>query len=291
MQLSLLICAHDMERELPRTVESLSPGRQRGVEAQDYELIVLDHGSARPVDEAALRRLAPNLRVIRVAPPTPVSPVAAINRAMATARGPYLGLMIDGARIASPGLIATALLALRADASRVVGSLGFHLGPDVQMNSVFAGYDQAVEDALLASVPWQQDGYRLFDISVLAGSSAKGWLAPMAESNALFLAAGLWHSLGGLDTRFASPGGGLANLEFWARAVAASADEPWVMLGEGTFHQVHGGAATNSPAAARGAMLEEYRQIFGHRFQAPAYQSRLIGRLSPALLARHPGQA
>ena len=44
------------------------------------------------------------------------------------------------------------------------------------MRSVPLGYDQQEEDRLLDSVDWTHDGYRLFDISVLAGSSAGGGL-------------------------------------------------------------------------------------------------------------------
>lgn len=288
MDLSIILCAYDMARELPRTVRTLGPAGQRGLAGLDCEIVVLDHGSPVPVDAAALQALAPNLRVIRV-DPAPVSPVVAINRVMAEAPGRALALMIDGARMASPGLVASAMQALQADPGRIVGSLAFHLGPDVQMNSVFAGYDQAAEDALLASVPWEQDGYRLFDISVLAGSSSGGWFAPLAESNAIFMTPAFWRKSGGLDPRFASAGGGLANLDYWGRAVAASGNEPWTILGEGTFHQVHGGAATNSPAAAREAMNAEYRALFGQGFRMPPYQPRLIGRITPALAAKFGG--
>lgn len=293
MDLSLLLCAYDMGRELPRTVQTLSRAGQQGIAGLDYEIVVLDHGSPVPVDEAALQAIAPNLRVIRV-DPAPVSPVAAINRVMAELPGRALALMIDGARMASPGLIAGALRALDDDPEAAVGTLAFHLGPAMQMTSVFAGYDQAVEDALLASVPWQADGYRLFDISVLAGSSAGGWFAPIAESNAVFLTPAFWRRCGGLDERFASAGGGLANLEFWSRAVAASGGRPWMVLGEGTFHQVHGGAATNSPAEARVAMQQEYQALYGRRFQPPIYEPRLAGHLPPGLAARfgkRPGPA
>ena len=55
------------------------------------------------------------------------------------------------------------------------------------MQAAEAGYDQAAEDELLAGIDWREDGYRLFDVSVLNGSSAWGWFEPIAESSALFL--------------------------------------------------------------------------------------------------------
>lgn len=285
VDLSIVLCAHDMARELPRTVQTLSPACQRNLAGLSYEIIVLDHGSTVPIDEPALRALTTNLRVIRV-DPAPVSPVRAINRVMDDAPGRVKALMIDGARMVSPGMLGLAMQALRADPDRVVGTLALHLGPDVQARSVFAGYNQAEEDALLATVPWVEDGYQLFDISVLAGSSSEGWFAPIAESNALFMTADFWGRTGGLDDRFASPGGGYANLEYWSRAVAASDGQPWMLLGEGTFHQVHGGAATNSPPESRAAMHAEYRNLFGHPYATPVYQARLTGQLTPQLAAR-----
>lgn len=185
-QLSLVVGAYDMARELPRTIYTLSRAYQRDIGALRYEIIVADNGSPTPVDEAALRAIAPEVRVLRTENASP-SPVDAINAAAAAARAPFIGLMIDGARMASPGLLKYALDAHRLDPDALVGSYGFHLGPDVQMKSVFEGYDQAAEDRLLDSVDWRANGYRLFEISVFAGSSQRGWFKPVSESNAVFL--------------------------------------------------------------------------------------------------------
>src|SRR5262249_23518199 len=49
--LSVVVVSYEMARELPRTVRSLSPGYQRGIDAADYEVIVVDNGTpAGPVD-------------------------------------------------------------------------------------------------------------------------------------------------------------------------------------------------------------------------------------------------
>ena len=277
--LSLVVGAYNMARELPRTIYTLSRAYQHDIGDLRYEIIVADNGSPTPVDEAGLRAIAPEVRVLRTENASP-SQVDAINAAVAAARAPCIGLMIDGARMASPRLLRYALDAHRLDPNALVATYGFHLGPDVQMKSVFEGYDQAAEDRLLDSVDWKSNGYRLFEISVFAGSSQKGWFNPVSESNAVFLSRPLWNQLGGLDTRFRSPGGGLVNLDFWARAVEA-AGAPWMILGEGTFHQVHGGAATNRGDEARQPMREEYAAIRGKGFTTPAYRPRLIGQLRP----------
>src|SRR5581483_9041619 len=59
--------------------------------------------------------------------------------------------------------------------------------------------------------------------------------------------------LGGFDERFASPGGGYVNLDAYRRALDLPRTRLIVLLGEGTFHQVHGGAATSGDAAQRDA--------------------------------------
>jgi len=53
-----------------------------------------------------------------------------------------------------------------------------------------------------------------------------------------------YEKLGGYDERFQSPGGGLVNLDFYKRA-CDKLDNLIILLGEGTFHQIHGGVATN----------------------------------------------
>jgi cephalosporin hydroxylase len=292
--ISILVCAYNMQRELPRTLLTLSRRYQTGIDSINYEVVVLDNGSTPAVDENALRSVLPDVRVVRPALCTQ-SPAKAINEAMRQMQGRLLGLWIDGARLASPGVIAKAFEAWKADDTKAIGTLAFHLGPDVQMRSVFDGYNTAAEDALLESVRWKEDGYRLFEISCLAGSSAAGWFGCIHETNALFLDRRIWNELGGLDERFAAPGGGFVNLDLWERAVNVSDRRPWLILGEGTFHQVHGGAATNGNDAARTAMREEYEVIHGRPFRPLNYQARFVGILddvryragSPRQLDRH----
>jgi len=159
---------------------------QQGVDAEDYELIVVDNGSARSPQERELKALAPNLVLISQ-PAATVSPVPAIHRRLEVARGDLIGVCIDGARMASPGLIAKALTASRLHERPAIGTPAFHPGTDLQRASVLQGYSQEVEDALLTDCRWEDDGYRLFDISSLAGSSVYAWFVIPAETSALFL--------------------------------------------------------------------------------------------------------
>src|SRR5262245_56296120 len=201
-KVSVVIISYNMARELPRTIRSFSPSMQRGIDTGDYELIVVDNGSARVPDERGLRQIAPNLVLLRQ-PDATVSPVAAIHRGLEAARGELIGVCIDGARMASPGLLATALTASRLHEGPVTGTLAFHSGTDLQRLSILQGSSPEVEDALLAECQWEEDGYRLFEISILAGSSRHGWFVIPAETSALFLRRAHWRELGGgYDLRF-----------------------------------------------------------------------------------------
>ncbi len=109
-----------------------------------------------------------------------------------------------------------------------------------------SGYDQATEDELLAGIDWERDGYRLFEVSTLAASSARGWFGPMGESSALVPAErSSGTSSAGSTSASTCPGGGLVNHDLYRRACELADTELVVLLGEGTFHQFHGGAATS----------------------------------------------
>jgi hypothetical protein len=221
-------------------------------------------------------------RLIRL-DPAPPSPARAANTGIAAARGELVGLVVDGARMASPGLLATARLARRLADRPVIATAGWHLGPVRHMEAAEAGYDQAVEDDLLAGLDWLDDGYRLFGASTLAGSSGRGWFGPLSESSALFMPASLWADLRGLDERFALPGGGLVNHDLYVRACAHPASRLVMLLGEGTFHQFHGGAAT-SGQFAWDAMHADYEAITGAAFVPPPDAPLYVGGVPPDAL-------
>lgn len=279
-KLSVIIIGYNMARELPRTIRSLSPAMQRDIDPRDYEVILIDNGSTQALDEAQLRCFLPDLVVHRFQNAT-VSPVPAINFGLAMARGDLVGVCIDGARMASPGLLAKALTASRLHERPVIGTIAFHLGPDVQMESIRHGYNQTVEDELLARSGWETDGYRLFTISTFAGSSGGGWFELPAESNAIFLRAEHWRALGGWDEGFMTPGGGLVNHDTWSRACADPGGELIMLLGEATFHQVHGGVATNNPnqLALQELFHEEYLRLRGRAYERPSRQPLYFGTL------------
>jgi hypothetical protein len=281
--LSVVVVAYDMARELPRTLHTLSSTYQRGIAASDYEVVVIDNGSPEPVDDRLFESYAPRLRVSRLHP-APASPARAANLGIGMAEGELIGLVVDGARMASPGLLDTARRAATLFKRPIVSTVGYHLGSSPHMEAADSGHDQAVEDELLASSGWEGDGYRLFSISTLAGSSIWGWFEPLAESSALFMPRALWKELGGLDEKFELPGGGLVNHDLYRRACELKGSRLVVLLGEGTFHQFHGGAATSRRFSFE-ELQADYARLRGARYRAPRKDTFYVGRVPDVALS------
>ena len=280
--LSVVVVVHEMARELPRTLHSLSPAHQRGIERDEYEVVVVDNGSTRPVDGGLVAGFEGHLRVERI-DPAPPSPARAANHGIRLATGDLVGLVVDGARMASPGLLAEARRAARLASRPVITAPAFHLGDVPHMRAAEVGYDQAAEDELLARSGWLADGYRLFEVSTPAASWGRGLFGPAGESSSLFCPRAVWDELGGLDERFTLPGGGLVNHDLYRRACALPGAELVVLLGEGTFHQYHGGAAT-SRRHTWDEMHAEYEAVTGGPHRPPANRALYLGPARPALL-------
>jgi hypothetical protein len=278
----VVVVVHDMARELPRTLRSLSPGYQRGMTADDYEIVLVDNGSPQPVDPALVASFEGRLMLERI-DPAPPSPAQAANLGLRLAGGDLVGLLVDSARLASPGLLAEVRRAACLGRRPVITAPSFHLGPVRHMEAAEAGYDQAAEDELLATTKWEDDGYRLFEISTLAGSWGRGLFGPAGESSSLFCPRAIWDELGGLDERFTLPGGGLVNHDLYRRACGLDGVELIVLLSEGTFHQFHGGAATTR-RFSWDEMQSEYEAIAGVPHRPPANAPLHVGPVHPALL-------
>lgn len=266
----MVVVVYNMSREAPRTLYSLSASYQRHIDPDDYEVIVVDNGSNPPLDPQLVSDLSGNFRLIYIEPAAP-SPAQAVNRGMAEARGDVIGVMIDGARIVTPGLLHFARHGVRLHSQAVVVAPGWYLGYDFQRWAVRYGYNREREDALLAAIHWPHDGYRLFEIATPDESSTEGWLQPVAEANALFMRRASWNKLGGMDERFDASGGGFVNLDTYSRAMELPDARLVLLLGEGTFHQLHGGIATNaSPEQVQQDLVkwdQQYEKIRGRRYQ------------------------
>lgn len=263
-KLSIVVVAYDMARALPRTLKSLSADYQSNVSADDYEVIVVDNGSPQPLSKGEVTSFGTNFHY-HILKNASQSPASAINAGAAMARGKLIGIMIDGARILSPGFIHYGLAAFRLYPQAVVATPGWHLGPTTQQEGSLRGYSEDEEDELLDSIGWPADGYRLFEISTLAVSSSEGCFRPISECNSLIVTRSLFNELGGYDEQFDSIGGGLVNHDFYRRALENPDATLIMMPGEGSFHQIHGGISTNTDKEKNreraNGWREEYAQI------------------------------
>ena len=281
-RLSVIVVFHNMRREAKRTLFSLTARYQRGIAAEDYEVIAIDNASTAPLDREEVEACGDQFRYVHHQTSS-VSPVGAVNLGVDLARGDQVMVCIDGARILSPRILSCTATAFRAFTSPFVCTLGLHLGQEVQNLSMTKGYGQGSEDALLDSVDWHANGYALFTVSALAMSSRGGWFSSITESNCFALAREEFYRIGGFHAGFQSPGGGLVNLDFFRLACQAPELTPVMLLGEGTFHQFHGGVATNVPVGAHPfpQFAEEYVRIRGTPYEPPTFSPHFLGHLSP----------
>lgn len=271
--LSLVLMVYKMRRQAKNTIRSLLPGYQRGVSASDYEVIIVENESAEMLEPDFISSLPANFRYIRRSEARQ-TPVYAVNEAAALARGRYIGIMIDGARLITPGVVDGILRAHKVIDNAVVSVPGYHIGSELQQLAAESGYDEEQDARLLASIDWQTDGYRLFRISCFSGACVNGFFLPSSESNCLTMPIGIWKNLGGLDERYNLRGGGMVNLDLYKRACEHPLTQHVVLPGEGTFHQFHGGVTTGGePTATRDAFIEQikaqYRELRGEEFRPP----------------------
>ncbi len=278
--LSIIVIAYDMQRQALNTLRSLASDYQQDVDAADYEVIAVENRSARTLDAQAIAELPGDFRYFLRDEPG-VSPAAAINFAFAQARGRYIGLLIDGARMVTPGVIKHTLMAFRMNEQALVAVPGFHLGEHDQQFHLTNGYSEASEIGLLQSVDWPRNGYGLFDIACWSPGNARGALQPFMECNCLFASAECFREIGQADERFQCPGGGMLNLDIYRRLAMLPATQLVVLAGEGSFHQLHGGVTT-SESGRREQILqrqqEEYLAIRGQPYHSPTLEPLLLGQ-------------
>lgn len=268
--LSIIVVSFQMRRQISNTVRSLLPPLQEVRAEVPYEIIVVDNGSTDPPTYLADLE---NVSVIEMKNPT-MSPGPAINFGVAVSQGTFVGLIPDGARMVSPGLIAGALKVLQEDENSIVGTYAYHLGNEPQQKSVATGYSTKTEEALLSRSGWTQNSTVLFDISVLEDDRFfPGTLPP--ESTATFLSRDVCDGLRGMNETFRTPGGGLVNHDFWMRCCAYKRSSITMLSTEGTFHQVHGGVSTNSAESKWGMFEQEFESITGAKYQEPRVRYRI----------------
>jgi cephalosporin hydroxylase len=282
-ELGVVVVTYNMRREAARTLHSLSRSYQRGVDDLDYEVIVVENGSgpAQRLGEDFVRTFGPEFRYIDLGQDAAPSPARAVNRGIAATDARDLALMIDGAHVLTPGVLRFAMLGLSTYAPAIVTTKQWYVGPGQQPQMVAGGYDGDFEDRLFAEIDWPTDGYRLFEISHFIGD--RDWFDGEWESNCIFVPRALLEQAGGMDESFSVPGGGYVNLDFFERMVGSPGVTLVTMLGEGSFHQIHGGTTTNvaDPDELIRSYDDQYEELRGRRFQVPIQRAHYVGTVPP----------
>ena len=262
--LSIVVNFFNNPREAKNTLYSLTRAYQNEIKNIPYEVIVLDNGSTQPLTEKQVQSFGPEFKY-RFVSTTSVSPVTAINAACRDALGEELIVMIDGAHILSPGILKHSIDAFTLFPSPFIATVPFHLGPMRQNESILEGYNQLMEDRLLSECSWKSNGYNLYKIAGDFADACRGWFGCLFESSCFGIKKADYQSLGGLDERFQSRGGGLVSPDFFTRALSRENLQYVMLLGEGTFHQFHGGVASNAPYSRHPAneFHQEYVNIRG----------------------------
>jgi cephalosporin hydroxylase len=291
--LSVVVVVHNMRREADRTLYSLSRKYQQGVESLDYEVIVVENGSdpEQRLGEEFVRSFGPEFRYLDLAQESQPSPAPALNRGVGLSIGRAVALMIDGAHVLTPGVLRFAMLGLSSYAPAVVTTQQWYVGPGQQNEMVAKGYEQGYEDRLFDEIAWPTDGYKLFDIGHFIGG--RDWFDNQWESNCIFVPRPLLEQSGGLDESFSAPGGGFVNLDFFERMANSPGTNVVTILGEGSFHQVHGGTTTNVGALAERSGLidsyhDSYAELRGRRFVTPNKEIHYVGTLPEAARRTRP---
>ncbi len=253
-KLSIILIVYDMPRQALNTLTSLAVPYQRNISSDDYEIVIVENSSGNNLDPQAVAAAAPNSRYFLRDEPS-VSPVHAINFAFEQCRGEMIGLMIDGARMVTPRVLEYVLQAQGICPNALIAVPGYNLGPVEHQLAADYNYSEAKERNLLQQCNWQHNGYRLFDISSIGGANPTGYIDPLLESNCVFASRDCFAKIGYADTQFTYPGGGSLNLHmFRSLGMLPETNYYFVLAGEGSFHQLHGGVTTQ-PAEDREATL------------------------------------
>ncbi|MGH9025873.1 MAG: CmcI family methyltransferase [Acidimicrobiia bacterium] len=287
--LSVVVVFYDMRREAARTLHSLSRAYQQGIETLDYEVIVVENGSvdSEKLGDGFVRSFGPEFRYLDLGEQATPSPADALNRGAALAGGQSIAFMVDGAHVLTPGVLQHGMAGLTTYAPSIAVTQQWYVGPGQQGDQMRAGYDQTYEDNLFDRIEWPSDGYRLFEIGHFIGD--RDWLDGLWESNCIFVPRKLIEQAGCFDEAFSVPGGGYANLDFYERIGCTPDVKVVTILGEGSFHQVHGGTTTNEvDTDGRRRRIVSYGEHFadlrGRDFKGPGKTIHYVGSMIPSAL-------
>jgi glycosyltransferase involved in cell wall biosynthesis len=283
--LSVIVIGYRMAGQLANTLKTLLPGYQRGIAATDYEVVLVENASDDCLPDSVIGSLPGNFKYF-LREEAGNTPVPAINFAFQQCRGDYIGLIMDGARMLSPGVLETAAMARALSADALTAVPGYHLGEQEQHFNEDPATALEDERKLLAGIDWESDGYELFRVATFSGANRSGYLHPIMECNCLFASRDNYAAIGFADPQFTLHGGGSINLHMYRSLGLLPGTQLFVTPGEGSFHQYHGGVTT-SAYDDREAEIERHRTQL-HSLWPGGFHAL---RRAPTLLGRIPLQA
>ena len=268
-----------MQREAVNTLYTLSSAYQN-VAANLYEVIAVDNGSSVPIAKTTVESFGENFKY-HFYKTTSVSPCEAMNWGINKAKASHVMCMIDGSRMLSPGILKKTLDCIKLYDNPFSYTLNLHLGQWHQNLSNVTLYDQEKEAQLLDSVPWKKKGYQLFQISDLE-TSQFNFFSCLFESNCFTISKKELLEIRGFDERFVTPGGGLVNRYVFTKFVENPNIQTVSLLGEASFHQMHGGITSNQVSSLERANLfnAEYKKLFNRSREIPNYNPIFYGKIT-----------
>ena len=202
-------------------------------------------------------------------------------------RGEAIALMIDGAHVLTPGVLRYGMLGLRTYEPAIVATQQWYVGPGQQPDAMHAGYDQRLRGPAVRA--------RSSGRSTATGCSRSATSSATATGST-----GCGRATASSCPARCSSRSAASTRASRCRAAATptststsgSARRPDVtvvtILGEGSFHQVHGGTTTNQarPRRARPSVLSSYREHFararGRGLRGPRKPIHYVGSMPGA---------
>lgn len=289
IDISIVVIVYSMPRQAMNTLYSLSSLYQNKVDSNCYEVIVIENLSDNNLIKEEVENFGHNFHY-HPRRETGVSPAAAINEGLSLCQGNIIGLMIDGARMLSPGVLQQVIRANQISQHPMVVVPSYDLGEDLQQNSHLTGHNEHLESELLHRIDWRSNGYNLFDIAVPSEANINGYLNPIMECTCLFAPSSAWKAIKGADERFQAPGGGSLNLHIYRSMGLLPGSELFVLPGEGAFHQFHGGVTTdakNGVAEKASNFREELNSYWGGHFHGLRRQPKILGSIPPQAMPHY----
>ena len=286
--LSILVIFYNNRREAPNTLYSLSAKYQSKVTSLQYNVIVIDSGSTEPLNKEEVLSYGPNFSYHKVSTKHP-SPTEALRFGLGLIDTAYTGVIIDGAHILSPGILNYFFEIQSFKPNSFIYTTKYHLGDYHQNDSMTLGYNQEKEDQIIESVNWKDDGYLLYHICNFHQSPFNEFI-DSAESNCFFISTDALRDSKIFDKPYYSIGGGFINLDVFKYFIENESFDNYLIIGEGTFHQFHGGASTNVERTQHPIKIyrNEYYEINKTPYVRPTYDSYYYGKYNNTISAFRP---